>query len=185
MLTLLPGDDGPAFLLGDLAAGAGLLAKIPDDELAAFAGAYDLGERGETLRGTLIAAQAAGPAAGLQQFLQQIHTHLRSQRRTIHRLPLILVPDDLVAGDGTVAVPFLVGWNNVVLEIDDGRRHAEGFMSGLPTGDARARTAFAELGYDLRLLPPLIDSVTRGGGYRCASQHLRRAIGSPENAEAD
>jgi hypothetical protein len=174
VLTLLPAGDGAAFLLGDLSAGAGLLGKVSREELDRFAAVYGLATRGDALRVSLIAEQSAGAAAGLQRFLRQVDDHLRAEGQTVRRLPLILVPDDLVAGDGTVRAPFLVGWNNVVLEITDEQRRAEGFSSGLPTGDALARDAFEERAYDLLLLPPLIDSVTRGGGYRCASQHLRR-----------
>ena len=39
--------------------------------------------------------------------------------------------------------------------------------------NAKAREIFALAGYDLVLLPPLVNSVIRNGGYRCASQHLR------------
>jgi hypothetical protein len=174
VLTLLPDGDGVEFLLGDLSAGAALLGRVSREELDRFAAAYGLAARGDALRASLIGAQSAGAAAGLQRFLRQVDDHLRAGSQTVRRLPLILVPDDLIAGDGTVRRPFLVGWNNVVLDISDDERRAEGFSSGLPTGDALATDAFAKRGWVLLLLPPLIDSVTRGGGYRCVSQHLRR-----------
>ena len=64
----------------------------------------------------------------------------------------------------------MLGWNNVVLR----ESVAEGFASGLRVGDERARETFAASGWELVLHPPLTASVVRGGGYRCASQHVRR-----------
>ena len=40
-------------------------------------------------------------------------------------------------------------------------------------GDELARAVFESAGYRLELVPPLIESVVRNGGYRCASNHLR------------
>jgi hypothetical protein len=65
---------------------------------------------------------------------------------------------------------YLLTWNNVVLE--PGR--AEGFASGIANADALARNAFKGAGYELVLFPPLKRSVELNGGYRCASNHVRR-----------
>ena len=64
---------------------------------------------------------------------------------------------------------YLITWNNVVLE----KRRAEGFASLLVSMDDYARRTFAASGYKLILFPPLIRSIQLGGGYRCASNHLR------------
>ncbi|HEX2121834.1 MAG TPA: hypothetical protein VHL59_09350 [Thermoanaerobaculia bacterium] len=98
--------------------------------------------------------------APLQTFLDTVAAHLAKEMK-VQRLPLILL-----AGKPK---PYLVTWNNVVLE---GRR-AEGFASPLPQGDQRAREAFRAAGYELVLFPPLMPSVRLSGGYRCASNHVR------------
>ena len=81
----------------------------------------------------------------------------------------------MLGGGGDARYPhFLLGWNNVVVETREGGVRAEGFAALLPSGDRRARAAFRALGVHLDLLPPLVESVVRNGGYRCASNHLRR-----------
>jgi hypothetical protein len=106
----------------------------------------------------------------LQPFLDEIAAELQRDGMTVHRLPLLTIPASLVDQPG---VPndfeFLITWNNVVL---DGHR-AEGFASLLSEGDDIARKAFADAGYKLVLFPPLIRSIVLGGGYRCASNHVR------------
>jgi hypothetical protein len=77
------------------------------------------------------------------------------------------VPASLARGH--VPADFLITWNNVVLE----NRRAEGFASQLPSADRYAGQVFAASGYKLDLFPPLIRSIELGGGYRCASNHLR------------
>ncbi len=104
--------------------------------------------------------------APLQAFLDTVAAHLAKEMK-VQRLPLILV-----AGKPK---PYLITWNNVVLE---GRR-AEGFASTLPEGDRLARDAFRAAGYDLVLFPPLMRSVMLSGGYRCASNHVRPKRGPP------
>jgi len=44
----------------------------------------------------------------------------------------------------------------------------------LAAGDELARKTFAAAGYRLHLFPPLVRSIVLGGGYRCASNHLRQ-----------
>lgn len=106
----------------------------------------------------------------LQPFLDEIAAELRRDGMTVHRLPLLTVPASLVDQPGVPeGFEFLISWNNVVL---DGKR-AEGFASLLSAGDDIARKAFADAGYELVLFPPLIRSVVLGGGYRCASNHVR------------
>ena len=82
----------------------------------------------------------------------------------VRRVPLLKMPQKA----------FLITANNVVLETRGTVRRAEGFASLLPPVDAAAREAFAASGYHLDLFPPLARSVVLGGGYRCASNHLRQ-----------
>ncbi len=90
------------------------------------------------------------------------------------RLPLILIPAEVVSHqERPPRQPFLITWNNVVQQQSGSSRRAEGFGSLLDAGDAEARGVFAIAGYELALVPPLLPSVIRNGGYRCASQHLR------------
>jgi hypothetical protein len=173
LLTLLPTAGGLAALVADPAAGAELVAAASAAELDGFAAAYGLTPRGEALRRSLLAAQASPRADRLAAFLGVVAGHL-SETAAVRRLPLLLVPRELQADSGGAAGPeLLVGWNNVVLERRADGPRAEGFASLLAAGDARARQAFAEHGYRLELFPPLVASVTRNGGYRCASQHVR------------
>jgi hypothetical protein len=79
----------------------------------------------------------------------------------VRRLPLLLVPAE--------PADYLITWNNVVLE----NRRAEGFASQITAADAYAKETFAAAGYKLVLFPPLKRSIELGGGYRCASNHLR------------
>ena len=105
-----------------------------------------------------------------QPFLEEIAAELQRDGMTVHRLPLLTIPASLVDQPGVPeGFEFLITWNNVVL---DGHR-AEGFASLLGAGDDIARKAFDDAGYKLVLFPPLIRSIVLGGGYRCASNHVR------------
>jgi hypothetical protein len=107
----------------------------------------------------------------LQPFLDEIATELQRDGMTVSRLPLLTIPASLVDQPGVPeGFEFLITWNNVVL---DGHR-AEGFASLIGAGDEIARKAFADAGYKLTLFSPLIRSIVLGGGYRCASNHVRR-----------
>ena len=89
------------------------------------------------------------------------------------RVPLFLAPAGLLSHP-TPDPEFLVTWNNVVVETAGSVRRAEGFSNALSGGDEQARQIFAKAGYHLDLLPPIVESIVRNGGYRCASNHLRR-----------
>lgn len=165
LVTLLvTSGGGTTALVADLDAGSDLLAAAGDDELAAFAAGYGL------VPPKLRELQESPRARRLDAFLEAVASHLATGA-TVRRLPLLLLPQG--AGEGYSEPDFLVGWQNVVLEERDGVARAEGFASLLPSGDRRAREVYAEAGYRLDLLPPLVGSVRRNGGYRCASQHVR------------
>lgn len=172
LVTLLPTADGVVALVGDLAAGAALVVATPTAELAAFAGELGLAAAGSGVQAALVAAQSSPRAADLEVFLDAVAGELARHGR-VERLPLLWVPRELEAVATAGDAGFLVGWHNVVLERRGDVHRAEGFASSLPSGDAVAVAAFARAGYRLDLLPPLVESVRRGGGYRCASQHLR------------
>lgn len=169
IVTLLPKRNGATdALVGDLALGARIAKETSDADWEGARRAY--GWRDDRAR--FVDAQRSPHAIALQAFLDEIASELRRDGITVRRLPLLEVPPSLVARD-EVAEPYLVTWNNVVLEQRGSARRAEGFSSLLPRGDERARRAFAEAGYTLDFLPPLMRSVELGGGYRCASNHAR------------
>ena len=176
-LTLVPAGGGPGLaLVGDLALGEALLTAVAQDDLDSLAGLYDLAPRGAVLRAALRAAQGEPPGAALGRYLDTVAGHLSRRGLRVRRLPLLRVPTALLADRaGVTHREFLLGWNNVVLEATGGEIRAEGFAAGLPAGDEAARQAFAAAGVRLVLLPPLVHSVVLNGGYRCASNHLRRA----------
>ncbi len=188
LVTFVPGGDGGvAALVADLTAGQQLVADAPASELVALATSYDLAigaegraalaaEANATEVRKALAAEAGGPRGrALASFLDLVAEHLAAQGLRVARLPLLLVPTALLGGGGDARYPhFLLGWNNVVVETLEGAVRAEGFAALLPSGDRRARAAFDALGVHLDLLPPLVESVVRNGGYRCASNHLRR-----------
>lgn len=188
LITLVPtaGGGPPAALVADLDAGSLLMRRVDEEELARFAGGFDLQPGPAGLRRQVDRAHRSPRGRRLQSFLDLMAGHLESEGLTVSRLPLLLIPLELLPDRTDIRSPdFLVGWNNVVLEERDGGRRAEGFASLLPTGDAMAREAFDRLGYDLDLFPPLVESVRLNGGYRCASSHLPELEAAPQSASDD
>lgn len=157
VVTLLPPKDA---LVGDLTLGA-KLAREADWTRASAAYGFKSGVN-------LAEAQQSRRMQSLQLFLDTVADSLAAQGLRVQRVPLLHVPASMIAKD--VEKDFLLTWNNVVLEGD----RAEGFASLLDEGDALAREAFANAGYTLTLFPPLVRSVQLNGGYRCASNHVRR-----------
>ena len=180
-LTLLPPQGGrPQALVADLTAGSALLDRLDAADRDALRVAYGLGAEGAALAAALQAAQATPRARGLDGYLDLTAGHLAAEGWEVRRLPLLLVPVALLAERGELRhEDFLLGWNNVVVERRGERVRAEGFAARLGPGDEEARRAFAAAGVELALLPPLIRSVVLGGGYRCASNHLRVEPGDP------
>lgn len=163
IVTLLPGNKA---LVADAEAGRELLAKMKAEDWRSLRDGY----------GLEATAKASVPSADLDTFLDLVADHLRKERMEVRRLPLLSVP---VAGlrnrEGLTHDEFLITWNNVVAETRAGRLRAEGFASLIPAGDRLAQEAFAAAGAQLDLVPPLVRSVILNGGYRCASNHVRRA----------
>lgn len=153
IVTLLPRAGGKTdALVADLNLGAAAAKNATAAEWAALRSAYGFSEDA--------AAVASMQSAALQQYLDEIAAELRRAGMTVRRVPLLQMPRR----------DFLLTANNVVLET----RRAEGFATLLPSIDRAARDAFAASGYRLDLFPPLVESVVKGGGYRCASNHLRK-----------
>ena len=163
IVTLLPHAGGSTdALVGDLRLGRKLAAAAPRSELQAMNKTYAL--RDDVL-------MTGNAAARLQAFLDVCAKDLAAAGMRVRRLPLLMLPspapDD--ENERSDTPYFLLTWNNVVLE----HTRAEGFASGLASGDRAARAAFIAAGYDLVLFPPLPRSVILNGGYRCASNEVR------------
>ncbi len=176
LVTLVPASGGPQALVADLDLGRRILAASTAAELDEFARLFELSTAGDALRPRLDGAQAGPRARRLQSFLDMVAGHLAAEEATVRRLPHLLVPLKLLADRGVMDhADFQITWNNTVLERTAAGLRAEGFASGLAAGDAEARRAFEAAGSRLDLLPPLPSSIVLQGGYRCASNHLRRA----------
>lgn len=177
IVTILPRTNGKTdALVGDVNLGTAAIRGANAGEIAALRRAYGFRDDGEALRARLIAAQQSPRNAALQSFLDEIAAGLQRAGMTVRRLPLLNLPVTMLTRtDVDASADFLLTWNNVVLERRGGKRRAEGFASLLPSADRNARQVFAASGYELDLFPPLIGSVVRSGGYRCASNHLRPA----------
>ena len=184
VLTLLPGDGGHLHaLVADPAVGRRLLEGLDPVGWKTLRDTYGLEPKGPELASRLLAYQGAARATRLQGFLDLVADHLAGSGFTVGRLPLVLVPVDLLPGGTELDYPdFVLGWNNVVVEVRGGKPRAEGFASLLPAGDQAAREAFAAAGVHLDLLPPLVASVVRNGGYRCASNQVRSPASEPAAA---
>ncbi len=176
IVTLLPPRGGATgALVADVSAGTDLVHSIPAAALEDFRRGFDLAPEGEALPAALHSAQATPRARALDAFLDLAAGHLASQALSVARLPVFLVPTALLRDRAGVAhEDFLITWNNVVVEDGAARPRAEGFSNLLAAGDERAREVFAAAGADLVLFPPLVRSIVLNGGYRCASNHLRR-----------
>jgi len=169
IVTLLPHGDGSVdALVGDVVLGGRIGAAAPSSEWRAMEKTYALQS---DARDAVINFQHDPDATRLQRFLDRSAQDLAASGVKVRRLPLLMVPSPLLTGDDErpEAPYFLVTWNNVVLE----RNRAEGFASGLASGDRAARLTFKAAGYDLTLFPPLPRSVVLNGGYRCASNEVR------------
>jgi hypothetical protein len=175
LLTLVegPGTNMQA-LVGDVDSGQELLGSTPVEELDGFGKGFQAMHEAGLLRQKLLDAQKTPRARALDDYLDLMSESLGAKGIVVRRLPLFLVPVDLLSNRAEFEHnDFLITWNNVVLENREGIRRAEGFGSLLQSGDERSRKIFREAGYQLDLIPPLVRSVILNGGYRCASQHLR------------
>lgn len=178
LVTFLPSEgEGLRALVGDPEAGLELLAGLGPEGWRALEATYGIGGAGGRAgraSAPLLDFQTGERAEWLGRFLDLVADHLAGAGVAVDRLPLVVVPTRLLPDPDAYQSPrFLLGWNNVVVEVRDGRTTAEGFSSGIPSADAKAREIYAAAGAELELLPPLVGSVTGGGGYRCASNQVR------------
>ncbi len=165
--------------VGDVASGLDLLRGADEKDLDEFRKGFGLTGSASSLRTALLSYNAAGRAASLGRFLDLSAEHLRREGLSVSRLPMFLVPDEALSDSGfPAAADFSINWNNVVLESGDSGCRAEGFASLLRGGDEIARRTFEAAGCRLVLYPPLVGSIVRNGGYRCASNHLRTEVES-------
>ncbi len=186
IVTLLPDRGGrPRALVADVAAGRALLPRLAVADWEALRGGYGLAPSGDALAAALAAAQRTPAMDALGGFLDLVAGELATAGMEVRRLPLLAVPVRLLGDrEGLTHDSFLITWNNVVVETrrpsagaPPGREEvrAEGFSYLIPRGDQEARDTFAALGVHLDLFPALVRSIVLNGGYRCASNHLRRA----------
>ncbi|HXU44186.1 MAG TPA: hypothetical protein VN783_01565, partial [Thermoanaerobaculia bacterium] len=162
-------------LVADLSLGRGLLATATAADFASLRLGYGLAADLDPARG-LESTLGSERALALGRFLDATAGELSAQGFEVRRLPLLLVPFTFLA-DAAGLPPdgsFLIGWNNAVLETRNGELRAEAFASLIPAGDRAASATYGALGTHLELLPALPKSVVLGGGYRCASNHVRR-----------
>ena len=195
VVTLLPddaghraSDDGKPLqaLVGSTSEGRKLLADLDADGWRALATTYDLELPKDGPPTAILSYQETSRVAQLGEFLDLVAEHLASLGMTVRRLPLALVPLSSVRGaEGLEQPDFVLGWNNVVLERRAGGPEAAGFASGLAAADRAARATFAAAGTRLELLPTLPSSVINNGGFRCASNQVRRpADPTPATAQS-
>lgn len=181
LLTLVPAAGGEvSALLADVQLGLGLLRRMPVEDWQQLRSGYQLKPGVEELQSQLEQYQESLRAQRLSAYLEAVAEHLAASGLQVERLPHLLVPTALLAESEDLDHPdFQISWNNVVVEAvthhDRSQTvRAEGFSSLLAQGDDEARQAFQRLGCRLDLLPPLVRSIILNGGYRCASNHLRR-----------
>ena len=170
--------DATEAIVGDVAAGKDLLRDADVADIETFRRGFGLSGSADEVRGGLIRFNETSRPANLSRFLDLVASHLQTEGLAVRRTPLFLVPDSLLADRAGLPpeASFAITWNNVVLERDSGGCRAEGFSNLLSAGDEAARKAFSAAGCRLTFFPPLVSSIERNGGYRCASNHLRAAI---------
>jgi hypothetical protein len=175
-LTLLRGANGEEALVADVRLGRSLIEGLTEGDLRNFIAGYGLSPGPEELRRALIAYARSTRTARFQAFLDVVAAELERDGLRVKRLPILLVPTAVLSDrEGLESeADFLITWNNVVVETGASGRRAEGFSNLLAGGDEQARVAFSRAGYRLDLFPPLVASIVRNGGYRCASNHLRK-----------
>jgi len=175
LVTLLPNGQGAqTALVGDVNLAKDMIAEVSGVEWRQFSQGYKFAGAPEARRDEILAYQDESRGAKLNQYLDLVSAYLSAVGLEVKRLPLFLVPENAVRGRENSGGDFLVSWNNVVLEKSQDGAFAEGFTAMLEPGDAFAKKVFAEAGFQLRFVPPLLESIYRNGGYRCASKHLRR-----------
>jgi len=177
LMALMPRDEGYVAWVADLQPGDALVAKTAKADLDAFIEQMGFRPDSEAFRRETLAYHGEDEARALDRSLDWVAEHLaKNEGMTVIRLPLVLVPPRLIQNQARYgdADNVVVTWTNVVFNQTASGDRAEGFSSLLPEGDRIAREAFERGGCRLDLLPPLVDSIMLGGGYRCASKHLRR-----------
>jgi len=167
-------------LVASTAEGRQLLAGLDADGWRTLAATYDLELPKEGPPAAILSYQETSRVAQLGEFLDLVAEHLADTGMTVRRLPLALIPLSSVRGaEGLEQPDFVLGWNNVVLERRAGGPEAAGFASGLAAADRAARATYAAAGTRLELLPTLPSSVINNGGFRCASNQVRRPADQP------
>lgn len=178
LVTLLPLETGQiAAIVGDVGLGIQMIQKSPSHEIAAYQQGYGLGSDPERFRQVLLEYSRQARSERLGNYLDLIAGFLAHNGLVVERLPLFLVPthqiENLINSKAVTEKDFLMTWQNVVIDRRGGEAFAEGFAGLLPQADLMAEAVFEKLGYKLQFLPPLLESIYRMGGYRCASKHIQ------------
>jgi hypothetical protein len=171
-LTFLPGG---SVLVGSAREGERVLAAATPEDLVELRTFYGLGPSSEALRSALLAGHRRF-SGDFSAYLDAVAAHLGASGRTVERSPVVFVPTDSFADRRGVDYPwFLLTWNNLVLEPapTGGGFLAEGFDLHFPSVDRQVEALLVRRQVGLSRLPALRRSIVLGGGYRCASNHLR------------
>lgn len=174
MLTLVERDGAPPVaFVGDVTLGASMLSELTAAQAKVFRETFGFSAPPDDLAPTLARAQKKSRAAALDTFVDVIARQMTKKGFDVVRVPLLLVPVTALDDDTLDHEAFLLSWNNVVLQRRGSSVAAEGFASLITPLDERVRRLFADKGVSLQYLPPLVGSIVRDGGYRCASNHVR------------
>lgn len=172
-------------VVGSLALGRELASALDGQDAAALTQSLRLGDVSlEDLRAGLLAYNQEPAARAFESYLDLVAGHLKQITGRCERLPLLVFPVRLLADRERIDhADFLIGWTNLVAERrasgSGTARCVELFSQGIPSGDRQARKLYEGLGLSCRFFPWLRNSVVFGGGYRCASNHLRVKLEAP------
>lgn len=189
LLTLIPDQTshaGVVALVGSTDASRPLIEKLTATELETFAQSFGMDLPATQLRPRLQTWQGSPKVSGLEDFLKLVSLHLASMDIPVATTPLVFVETKLITSHPRLSndqphVHFPLGHCNAVLERvaptanrNSRSMRAHAFMSGLPSLDSKATSAYEEIGCQLHLHPPLIESLVLEGGFRCATQQIRK-----------
>ena len=182
LIAILAHPDGLTLVVGDIAQGSTIAASTSNPSWNAFAKKTGIDLGANALRNGLIAAQTSKRVIGIQRFIDLVESHFSNQGLSTRRTPLLMVPTAFITRNPRLSANqphdwFPLGYSNVVIEsIPNSEQplRAQVFSTGLPEFDQTAKKTYEEIGCSLILHPPLMESLICEGGFRCATQQVRR-----------